>query len=220
MGVPTPGDRVDLHWLPLGAGDDNGLVHASGVLYEAIWAARHRVPRRVLFHSALRVTAGGVVHAIEMAPVWSESAPDRGVVAEGPVGSPLLGRHRLFRYEIRCWAGGSIPDLAHSVGGPRTVSTGADLAGRVVELVPSCPVLTWGRDELGTGEMWNSNSLVSWLLASSGHDLSAIRPPRGGRAPGWEAGLVVAAGAGTKVPWRAVRPGVELSARTPPRGGS
>jgi hypothetical protein len=40
--------------------------------------------------------------------------------------------------------------------------------------------------------MWNSNSLVSWLLASTGHDLARIHPPDGGRAPGWIAGLVLA----------------------------
>ena len=61
----------------------------------------------------------------------------------------------------------------------------------MLALVPLVPAVTWGRDELRTGEMWNSNSLVSWLLARSGHDLTAVRPP--GRAPGWQAGLAVAA---------------------------
>jgi hypothetical protein len=41
--------------------------------------------------------------------------------------------------------------------------------------------------------MWNSNSLVAWLLAHSGHDMKTIRPPEHGRVPGWSAGLVVAA---------------------------
>jgi hypothetical protein len=27
------------------------------------------------------------------------------------------------------------------------------------------PVLVWGRDELGAGEMWKSNSMISWLIA-------------------------------------------------------
>ena len=53
-------------------------------------------------------------------------------------------------------------------------------------------MLTWGRDELGAGEMWNSNSAVAWALARTGHDMDAIGPPRGGRAPGWAAGLVLA----------------------------
>jgi hypothetical protein len=40
--------------------------------------------------------------------------------------------------------------------------------------------------------MWNSNSVIAWLLAASGLPTEAIRPPAGGRAPGWQAGLTVA----------------------------
>lgn len=47
------------------------------------------------------------------------------------------------------------------------------------------PCATWGRDDLGTGDMWNSNSLVSWLLARSRHEVSGLEPPDDGRAPGW-----------------------------------
>jgi hypothetical protein len=61
-----------------------------------------------------------------------------------------------------------------------------------VKLVGALPSLVWGRDQLGTGEMWNSNSVIAWLLARSGLPTDAIRPPTGGRAPGWQAGLVVA----------------------------
>ena len=49
-----------------------------------------------------------------------------------------------------------------------------------------------GRDELGTGEMWNSNSVIAWVIASSGINTKSIRPPAGGRAPGWQAGLLIA----------------------------
>jgi hypothetical protein len=35
--------------------------------------------------------------------------------------------------------------------------------------------------------------VISWLLSRSGLDTERIRPPRGGRAPGWDAGLAVAA---------------------------
>ena len=52
----------------------------------------------------------------------------------------------------------------------------------------------WGRDECNVGEMWNSNSVISWALARSGADIDAVRVPSGGRAPGWDAGLAVAAG--------------------------
>jgi hypothetical protein len=40
--------------------------------------------------------------------------------------------------------------------------------------------------------MWNSNSVVSWLLAESGLPAERIQPPRGGRAPGWRAGVELA----------------------------
>jgi hypothetical protein len=40
--------------------------------------------------------------------------------------------------------------------------------------------------------MWNSNSVIAWVIASSGIDAESIRPPAGGRAPGWRAGLEVA----------------------------
>jgi hypothetical protein len=42
------------------------------------------------------------------------------------------------------------------------------------------------------GEMWSSNSVIAWLLTSSDFDIDWIRPPAGGRAPGWDAGGVVA----------------------------
>jgi hypothetical protein len=56
--------------------------------------------------------------------------------------------------------------------------------------------------------MWNSNSLIAWLLASSGHDVDAIGPPEHGRAPGWSAGLVVARNdpIGRREPWSAEGP--------------
>jgi hypothetical protein len=42
------------------------------------------------------------------------------------------------------------------------------------------------------GEMWNSNSVISWLLARSGLRPEEIHPPPGGRAPGWGVGLRLA----------------------------
>jgi hypothetical protein len=62
----------------------------------------------------------------------------------------------------------------------------------VLELALSIPTPVWGRDELCAGEMWNSNSVTSWLLARSGIDMEDIRPPGDGRAPRWNAGLAVA----------------------------
>jgi hypothetical protein len=46
--------------------------------------------------------------------------------------------------------------------------------------------------------MWNSNSLVSWLLARSGHNTARIDVPWQGRAPGWSVGLTVASRENTR----------------------
>jgi hypothetical protein len=146
-----------------------------------------------LYHAALEVHVGGRRFTIEMTPVWSTDEPDRGVVGEGPVGLRRLGRSRFFRYEVRRWSDGVIPDAAEAVDSPQRLGTDPVKAQLILDLAPMFPTATWGRDELGGGEMWNSNSLIAWLLASSGHDVDAIGPPVYGRAPGWSAGLVVAA---------------------------
>jgi hypothetical protein len=182
--------HVELLWIPLGAGAGGELVRWSGRLYEALAARRRGRPRCDLYHSAL-VVGPGEAATIEMAPVWVTRG-DRGVVAEGAVGARVLGRSRLFRYEVRRWPGGEIPDAAFAVGGPTTVTDDPDVARRILSLVPEFPTLVWGRDELRTGDMWNSNSLVSWLLVRAGVDVTSIGPPPGGRAPGWDAGVVAA----------------------------
>ena len=151
----------------------------------------HRPPRD-LYHAALTVSLDGVTTSIEMGPVWNVADPDRGVVGTGPVGSPLLGRIRMFQYEIRCWRGGRIPDLDYAVQS-HELSSDRARAAQVLDLTREVPLATWGRDEQRAGEMWNSNSMVSWVLARSGHDLAQVQPPARGRAPGWDAGLVVAA---------------------------
>lgn len=66
------------------------------------------------------------------------------------------------------------------------------------------PTPVWGRDELGAGEMWNSNSVVSWLLASAGIATDFLQPPPHGRAPGWDAGLEVARRSGPAAADRAM----------------
>lgn len=184
---------VDLYWLPLGAGEALPVVRWNGRIFEALVAAHEHRPRCDLYHSALEVQVDGRRFVIEMVPVWGNKEPDRGVVCEGAVGLSGLGRSRLFRYEVRRWCGGVIPDVADAVGSPRRVSVDRELARRILALVPVFPTAVWGRDEQRTGEMWNSNSLISWLLARSGHDVDSPAASAHGRAPGWSAGLVVAA---------------------------
>jgi hypothetical protein len=189
----TSDAAVELYWLPLGAGPGRQLVRLSGRLYERLAARRAGRPRQALYHSALRVRLGEETFVIEMAPVWSSRATERGTVSEGPVGLPWLGRSRLFRYEVRRWRDGIIDDRAYAVQSPVRLTTDHKLAARLLELVPAFPTATWGLDELDTGEMWNSNSLISWLLATSGHAVENLDPPEGGRAPGWHAGVARAA---------------------------
>ncbi len=189
---PGGPSSVDLYWIPLGAGDNTHCVRFNGRVYEALGAWRgHRRPQE-LFHAALCVHVDGVPYAVEMAPAWGVPDVDRGVACVGPVGLPWLGRSRWFRYEVRCWRHGAIPDLAEAVGGARRVSGDRASAGRVLDLLPEFTPATWGRDELRTGEMWNSNSLVSWVLARAGLDTGRLTPPGEGRAPGWGAGIAVA----------------------------
>lgn len=181
---------VDLYWLPLGAGGH--FVRLNGRVYEALAARLGRRPACDLYHSALQVQFGEGTFVIEQAPVHDWSGKQRGVVAEGAVGSRWAARFRIFRYEIRLWRDGHIPDVAEAVDSPRRLSNDEARARRVLELVAQVPTPVWGRDELETGDMWNSNSVIAWVIARSGIDTDSIQPPAGGRAPGWQAGLVVA----------------------------
>jgi hypothetical protein len=185
------GTRVDLYWLPLGAGGQ--FVRLNGRVYEALAAWRAKRARRDLYHSALVVTIPTGAFVIEQAwPIPSGDGASRGVVSEGPVGTGVARSLRFLRYEIRRWRDGVISDLSEAVESPVRLSTDVIVAARLLELVPEVPTPVWGRDELRTGEMWNSNSLISWLVTRSGLDVDSLRPPAGGRAPGWDAGIVVA----------------------------
>lgn len=178
---------VDLSWIPLGAGGH--VVAFNGRVYEAITARLAHRTRAPLFHAALEVSAEGARTAIEMAPAWSDRTVDHGAVATGPVGLRWMGRSRWFRYEVRRWTGGVIPDIAYAVDSPVRLSDDPAFARRILDLVPQVPTPVWGRDELGLGEMWNSNSVIAWLITQAGIDAAGLVPPRGGRAPGWAAGL-------------------------------
>jgi hypothetical protein len=181
---------VDLYWLPLGAGGH--FVRLNGRAYEALMARVERRPAYALYHSALQVRVPEATFVVEQTPVPHLSGEQRGVVAGGAVGSRWAGRFRVFRYEIRLWRNGHIPDVAEAVESPRRLSNDEYRARRVLDLVAKVPTPVWGRDELATGEMWNSNSVTAWVIASSGIEPESIRPPARGRAPGWQAGLEVA----------------------------
>ena len=190
--VATPlGPGVDLYWIPLGAGAS--VVRVNGWLLSTVEGLIRRRSRRPIYHSALVAHTDAGSFVIEMTPVPDDNGlTRRGVVAQGGVGLRWLGRFRMFRYEIHRWRDGVIPDLAAAIDGPIRVTKDAATTQQIIDLVPQVPTPTWGRDELNTDSMWNSNSVVSWLLASAHISESAGEPPRNGTAPGWNAGLVVA----------------------------
>jgi hypothetical protein len=203
-GGAAGGWGVDLYWIPLGAG--TRVVRTSGRIYERIMAAAQRRPAAPLFHSALVATTPEGRYCIEMTPVPATGSPaERGVVGSGAVGVRALGRGRVFRYELRRWLDGVIPDLGFAVASPVHLTAEPATVRHVVDLVAMVPTPVWGRDELRTGDMWNSNSVISWVLTRAGLEELAGRPPDGGRAPGWLAGVAVAQ--------RLVEPTPERSAR-------
>lgn len=181
---------VDLFWLPLGAGGH--CVRVNGRVYEALAAQLARRPACDLYHSALEVNVPAGRYVIEQTPSRARDRAERGVVAEGAVGSRWVGWISIFRYELRRWRDGVIPDVAEAVESPRRLTDNLEQATRLLALAPDVPTPVWGRDELRAGEMWNSNSIIAWLIARSGLDAETIKPPTGGRAPGWNAGLAVA----------------------------
>lgn len=181
---------VDLLWLPLGAGGRS--VRLNGRVYEAVAARLARRPPADIYHSALEIRLPEGRWVVEMAPAWRTDGGDRGVVASGPVGLRVAGRLTLFRYEVRLWRDGVIPDADEAVGPAVRVTADPGATRRVVAALPGVPAPVWGRDELRAGEMWNSNSVVAWVLERAGLDAARLRPPAGGRAPGWDAGVAVA----------------------------
>ena len=180
---------VALYWIPLGAGAS--VVRSNGVVYEAITAAVRRRPRCALYHSALELVLPDGRFMVEMTPVPDGRGSERGVVAEGPVGLRAARRIRLFRYEVRRWRDGIVPDLHLAVASPVHVSDDPGVVRTVFDALPEVPPLVWGRDERHAGEMWSCNSITSWALTVAGIDVSTIPLPPGGRAPGWDAGSAV-----------------------------
>jgi hypothetical protein len=181
---------VDLYWIPLGAGGH--FVRFNGMVYEAIAALLEHRLRLDVYHSALEITVPTGHFTVEMTPIPTTRVSARGVVAEGPVGMRALSRFRIFRYEVRRWRDGVIPDLPYAVASPVRVTADVGAAMRVLDLVPHVPRLVWGRDELHAGEMWSCNSIISWVLTSAELDAAAVPMPVHARAPGWDAGIAIA----------------------------
>ena len=179
---------IYLYWLPLGAGGV-GFVRLNGRIYEAIKARVEGRRPLDLYHTALEIRLPEGRFIVENAwPSPDNDIASRGVALEGPVFSRRLSRFRPFRYEVRCWRDGVIADADEAVE-VQLLSGDEERARQVLDQVASVPVMVWGRDEPGSGGMWNSNSVVAFLLSRVGLPLESIGPPAGGRAPGWAAGI-------------------------------
>jgi hypothetical protein len=108
---------------------------------EAIWVPTSLLPRFGAAWSApgpteISVTFGIDDHHVKLGlslsthkadfiveTAWPSPEADtdsRGVAVEGPVLSRRLARLRPFRYEMRCWQDGVIPDIGHAEASPQT----------------------------------------------------------------------------------------------------
>ncbi len=178
--------------MPVGAGTSR-FQRGSLRLWEAFEAARARRPRAALFHSALKlVSEDGQTSTLELTPAFAGG--QESPLLTGPVGFRGAERWRLFRYQLRCLPVARLPDEEFVVESPTTLSTDCALIPRILALAPTIPAYTWGRRVAGSDEMWTSDSVISFLLVRAGVDLSAVAPPKGGRAPGWRAGVALATG--------------------------
>ena len=200
---------MDLWWLPVGAGG-HVVVHTSRWWELIVVRREHRRPEP-LFHAALEVFVDSRRYVIEMTPAWGQPRADRGVAVTGPVGLRPLGRLRAFRYEVRAWRDGILPDRASAVGPPVTIRLDAARARALRDDVSRVPALTWGRRVPEADDMWNSNSLIAWLLTRRGLAAEWFHPPDGGRAPGWAAGIAVA----TRPPTVPTPPGTSMTTFAP-----
>ena len=177
------------------------MVRISSNCWERWRARRERRPPGRLYHSVLEIKSDGERYVVELAPAWTppfgiigtiRGRNDRGVVATGAVGSRLLGWWPWFRYEVRCWPDGVIPDLEFAVGEPLVIPLSNERAQAMIDQVAKVPCHVWGRDVLGIRDMWNSNSAIAWVLQSGGVDAASMVPPTDGSAPGWAAGVLAA----------------------------
>jgi hypothetical protein len=152
-----------------------------------------RSPRELL-HVALEVQLdSSTKFVIELVPAgFGPARTSTGVVGNGPILSRALGWMRMFQYEIRRWKNGVVEAKDKSTRPPSTYVITRDQALQIIDGASRAPRHPWGQDVLGNGDMWNSNSLVSFVLVSAGMDPAAIEPPASADWPGWDTGVALA----------------------------
>lgn len=172
------------------------MAHTSR-WWELMSARRDRRAPQQLVHAALELFTRGERYVIEMTPEWGQPPAASGVAATGPVGVKALGRFRMFRYVVRAWPNGVLPDREYAVAAPTSIRLRRTQAQGLLDNLPHVPLHTWGRAVPPSTDMWNSNSLIAWALCRTGVDACTLTPPVGCRAPGWIAGVA----AGTHQPY-------------------
>lgn len=91
---------VDLYWIPLGAGGH--LVRFNGIVLEAISSMIQRRPRRDIYHTALAIRTPSGPYTVEMTPVPNRRSWERGIVAQGSVGTRWAGRGTIVLTRSGC----------------------------------------------------------------------------------------------------------------------
>jgi hypothetical protein len=131
-----------------------------------------------------------------MTPVPNLDGPRlRGVVAEGPVGTRWAGHFRVFRYEIRRWPDGVIPDLQFAISSPVRITDDERAAQLVLDpflgeglgltrsVLPrwratSFGSTLWNSLRSRSGDRRDSASLPRWQGRGENHDKRAWLAPR------------------------------------------
>ena len=152
-------------------------------------ARRPAPPRPLPLGARGRRAAGAVRH--RAGPGARAGDPPARRRRGGPGRSRAPGRLRLFRYEVRCWRDGSIPDVAEAVESPRRLTDDATMAtgcsGSCRGADPRVGARRAGRR--GHVELQLGDRLAARPRRAPS---AAVAPPAGGRAPGWDAGIAAA----------------------------
>ena len=161
----------------------------NGKAYEALSAAFER-RRLTSTMPDFEVRLGDGSFVIEVAPS-PDAACRPGRRRRRPCWQPLRRCPTALPLRGPLLVGRSDPDVDEAVASPCACLMIQRPLIACSSSYPPSRHSVWGRDELQTGDMWNSNSVISWLIARA-HLLVDVALPPHGRAPGWAAGIRVA----------------------------
>ena len=152
----TAEDRGRPHWIPLGAGGHS--VRVNGIVCEVISSLIQRRPRQRLPRRP------GDPRPERTVRDRDDTGPERArlerVSWRGGSRDAIGRSTRILRYESAGDPTASSPTWGDAVASPVRISDDPPWHsaswGCSLDAEP-----TWGRDELGTGEMWTCNSVMS-----------------------------------------------------------